>query len=154
MSRLDEIAKLLKHKTEEQKRQAVLAWVEAEIAEAYKKGYIAGGIEAYTQDKGIIPVDAGSVKDGTVKTLDGQTIKIKGEVTAIMKLTPTFRVGEVIYSTKRMGKIQFAYCTGGGKATSWSYVIEQPASIEHAHLEQIKEIDVVAVWRDNRWQTK
>ena len=68
---------------------------------------------------------------------------------------PTFRVGEVILSKDRMGKIQFAYMgIRNGTTTSWIYVIEQPASVEHQHLEEMKEADVTAVWRDNRWQTK
>lgn len=29
------------------------------------------------EGRAVIPVDAGSVKDGTVRTLDGQTVKIK-----------------------------------------------------------------------------
>ena len=66
---------------------------------------------------------------------------------------PTFRIGEVILSKTLMGKIQFAYM-GGGAATGWMYVIEQPAGILQQNLEQMKEADVTAVWRDNRWQTK
>ena len=64
--------------------------------------------------------------------------------------TPTFRVGEEIYSETIMGKIQFAHMHDG----NWFYVIEQIAPSAAYSLEQIQDIDVIAVWRDGKWTGK
>lgn len=65
--------------------------------------------------------------------------------------SPTFLIGEIIYSDKLQGRIEMAHWMDG---IGWSYILVQSVVSAQYDMAQIKESDVIAVWRNGRWTGK